>query len=161
MIDAQAMVRQTVRQSEQQQETTEMTSEITSEPAPEIPVIEFTRPMPGFREQRRFALVQLDDVGVLSSMRSLDDPGLRFLVMPASPFFPDYHPVVGDEVVDDLGLESVDDTLLLLVLTAGRSLETSTANLAAPVVVNVRTRQAQQVVLEGQDFDVAVPLLGA
>lgn len=141
--------------------TSETTSGVTPVPATEVPVIEFTRPMPGFREQRRFALVQLDDIGVLSAMRSLDDPGLRFLVMPTAPFFPDYHPEVADEVVDDLGIESLDDTLLLLVLTAGRSLETSTANLAAPVLVNVRTRQAQQVVLEGQEFGVAVPLVGA
>jgi len=125
----------------------------------EIPVIEFIHPMLGFTDQRRFALVQLDEAGILSSMRSLDDPGLRFLVMPAEPFFPDYHPVVEDDVAHDLGIESAEDTLLLLVLTAGTSLESSTANLAAPVLINVRTRQAQQVVLEGQDFEVAVPLV--
>ena len=127
----------------------------------EIPVIEFIHPMLGFTDQRRFALVQLDEAGILSSMRSLDDPGLRFLVMPAEPFFPDYHPVVEDDVARDLGIESAEDTLLLLVLTAGTSLQSSTANLAAPVLVNVRTRQAQQVVLEGQDFEVAVPLVTA
>ncbi len=153
MIGVPEPVGRTVEGTERKQESARMTSD--------IPVIEFTRPMPGFSEQRRFALVQLDDVGILSSMRSLDDPGLRFLVMPAEPFFPDYHPVVADEVVDDLGIESVEETLLLLVLTAGTSLEDSTANLAAPVLVNVRTRRAQQVVLEGQDFDVAVPLVSA
>ncbi|MDQ2755249.1 MAG: flagellar assembly protein FliW [Actinomycetota bacterium] len=147
--------------SEREQERVEMTSMTTSEPTSDLPVIEFIHPMPGFSDQRRFALVQLDEAGMLSAMRSLDDPGLRFLVMPAAPFFPDYHPVVGDEVVDDLGIESVDDTLLLLVLTAGRSLETSTANLAAPVVINLRTRRAQQVVLEGQDFEVAAPLVAS
>ncbi|GAA1907639.1 flagellar assembly protein FliW [Lapillicoccus jejuensis] len=131
-------------------------------PAPQqsdIPLIELTRPMPGFDDRRRFALVQLDEDGVLCALRSVDDPGLRFLVTPPAPFFPDYAPVVSDEVAAELGVDSPQDALLLVVLTAGRSLETSTANLLAPLVVNVRTRRAQQVILEGQDYAVAQPLV--
>ena len=51
---------------------------------PEIPVIEMVHPVPGFPEHRRFALVQLDDAGVLCALRSVDDPDLRFLVVPPS-----------------------------------------------------------------------------
>ena len=44
--------------------------------APEIPVIELAQPLPGFPGRERFALVQVDDDGVLCSLTSLDDPGL-------------------------------------------------------------------------------------
>ena len=43
---------------------------------PEIPVIDLVHPLPGFPEHHRFALVQLDDDGVLCQLRSLDDPSL-------------------------------------------------------------------------------------
>lgn len=100
----------------------------------DVPVIEMVRPMPGFPERRRFALVQLDDDGVLCSMTSLDEPDLRFLVAPPGRFFPDYAPEVEDDVLSDLAIESSDDVLLLVVLNAaGGSLATTTANLAAPV----------------------------
>lgn len=124
-----------------------------------IPLIELTRPMPGFDDRRRFALVQLDDDGVLCALRSVEEPGLRFLVTAPAPFFPDYAPVVSDEVAAELGVASPQEALLLVVLTAGRSLETSTANLLAPLVVNIRTRQAQQVILEDQDYAVDQPLV--
>jgi flagellar assembly factor FliW len=126
----------------------------------EIPVIHMVRPMLGFPEHERFALVQLDGASDLCSLTSLDEPGLRFLVVPPAAFFPDYAPEVGDDVVDDLGIESAADVLVLVVLNAGTGLHDTTANLAAPVLVNPTTRRAGQVVLDEPGLQVATPLLG-
>ena len=128
--------------------------------AVDLPVIEMVRAMPGFPAHRRFALVHLDEAGVLFALRSLEDPGLRFLVVPPSPFFPDYAPLLDDLTVADLGIESADDALVLLVLTAADSLESSTANLRAPIVLNWHTLRACQVVLDTADLAVAAPLRG-
>lgn len=126
---------------------------------PDIPVIELVQPMPGFPDRSQFALVQLDDDGVLCQLRSLEDPNLRFLVVSPVSFFPDYSPVVDEDTVADLGIESVEDVLVLLVLTAGASLSDTTANLAAPVLVNTTTRRAQQVILDDPQLSVATPLV--
>ncbi|MEP9362238.1 flagellar assembly protein FliW [Nocardioides sp. CN2-186] len=133
---------------------------MTESPAIEIPVIEMVRPMPGFPDHRRFALVQFDASSDLCSLTSLDEPDLRFLVVPPSAFFPDYAPEVGDDVVEDLGIGEAADVLVLVVLTPGASLEETTANLAAPVLVNPATRRAGQVVLDELGLPVAAPLLG-
>ena len=126
---------------------------------PEIPAIELVHPLPGFPERRRFALVQLDDDGVLCQLRSLEDPSLRFLVMSPVPFFPDYAPEVGDDVVADLQITSADDVIVLLVLNAGESLDTTTANLMAPVVVNTANLRASQVILDDPSLPLAAPLV--
>ncbi|QBX55255.1 flagellar assembly protein FliW [Nocardioides seonyuensis] len=125
----------------------------------EIPVIELVQPMPGFPDLARFALVQVDDAGVLCSLTSLDQPGLRFLVVPPAAFFPDYTPEVEEAVLSELGSESVDDLVVLCVLTAGESLATTTANLAAPVVVDTANHRAVQVVLDDPALSVATPLI--
>jgi len=127
--------------------------------APEIPVIELAQPLPGFPGHERFALVQVDDDGVLCSLTSLDEPGLRFLVVPPAPFFPDYAPEVDEAVLTELGSASVDDLVVLCVLTAGASLASTTANLAAPVVLDVATHRAVQVVLDDPALSVATPLI--
>ena len=126
---------------------------------PEIPVIDLVQPLPGFPAHRRFALVQLDEDGILCQLRSLDDPSLRFLVVPPVAFFPDYAPVVDDDVVDDLQISAGDDVIVLLVLNAGDSLSSTTANLLAPVVVNTATRRATQVILDDPDLPIAAPLV--
>src|SRR5690349_20874856 len=125
----------------------------------DLPVIEMVRPMPGFPERRRFALVRLDDAGDLCSLRSLEDPDLRFLVVPPTRFFPDYAPEVEDDVIADLEIGSPDDVLLLVVLNAGTSLSSTTANLAAPVLVNPATRRAGQIVLDEPGLPLAAPLI--
>jgi flagellar assembly factor FliW len=126
----------------------------------EIPVIEMVRPMPGFPDHRRFTLVQLDEGSDLCSLTSLDEAGLRFLVVPPAAFFPDYAPEVDDQVVADLGIESAADVLVLLVLNAGGSLAETTANLAAPILVNPGARLAGQVILDEPGLPVAAPILG-
>lgn len=131
----------------------------TTTPEPTLPVIELVRPMPGFPDRRRFTLVRLDDTGELCSLTSLDDPELRFLVVPPARFFPDYAPEVEDEVLADLEIASPDDVLLLVVLNAGTSLDSTTANLAAPVLVNPATRRGGQIVLDTPGLPLAAPLI--
>lgn len=127
----------------------------------DIPVIELAHPMPGFPDDARFALVRLDDDGVLHGFRSLDSEDLQFVVVPPAPFFPDYTPEIGDEVVTDLGIapEDANDVLVLLVVRAGASLADTTVNLRAPLVVNPATRRASQVILEDADLPLAAPLV--
>lgn len=126
---------------------------------PDIPVIDLVHPMPGFPDRSKFALVQLDDDGVLCSLTSLEEDGLRFLVVPPVQFFPDYAPVIDDATAAQLGISSAEDVLVLCVLTAGESLASTTANLAAPVLVNTRTSRAAQVVLDDPQLSVATPLV--
>ena len=124
----------------------------------EIPVIDMVEPMPGFPGVRRFALVRLDEEGVLCALRSVDEPSLRFLVVPPHLFFPDYAPVVDDATVAALGIESPDDVVVLAVVNAGDSPVDATVNLLAPVLVNTATRQGAQVVLT-DDLPVRAPLV--
>ena len=124
----------------------------------EIPVIEMVEPMPGFPDRARFALVRLDDDGVLCSLKSVEDPELRFLVVPPHVFFPDYAPEIDDATVSALGIERAEDVLVLVVVNPGEQAAAATANLLAPVVVNTVSRQATQVVLS-EDLPVRAPLV--
>jgi flagellar assembly factor FliW len=124
----------------------------------EIPVIELVEAMPGFPDCTRFALVRLDEDGVLCSLKSVEDPDLRFLVVPPNVFFPDYAPELDDATVEALRIERAEDVLVLVVLNPGDQASTATANLLAPVVVNTVSRQGTQVVLS-EDLPVRAPLV--
>ena len=125
----------------------------------ELPVLEFVAPMPGFPVQRRFVLVQMDDAGLLYSLTSMDQPELRFLVVPPAPFFTDYTVEVDDESLVALGLPEAEDLLVLVVLTAGETPAQTTANLMAPIVVAQSSRRAVQLILGGSGLPVRAPLL--
>jgi flagellar assembly factor FliW len=127
----------------------------------EIPVLELVEPLPGFPEHRRFALARLDDAGVLCALRSLDDPELRFLVVPPGAFFSDYAPEIDDQTAAALAIDSAEDVLALVMVNPGDSPSTATANLLAPVLVNHRTRRAFQVVLDDPSLPLRAPLVAS
>lgn len=124
----------------------------------DIPLIEMVEPMPGFPAHRRFALVRLDDAGVLCALRSVDEPSLRFLVVNPTLFFDGYVPEIDDRVVAALGIASVAEVLVLVVVNPGAGVEDATANLLAPVVVSTTSRRACQVILD-EDLPVRAPLV--
>lgn len=123
----------------------------------DLPEIEMVGPMAGFPAYRRFVLVDVDDRGSLQALRSLDDPGLRFLVMTPGHLFPDYAPEIEQGWVERLGLQAAEDAQVLLVITPGATPRDATVNLLAPVVLNVRTRVGAQVILHS-NLPVRAPL---
>ncbi|ROP44856.1 flagellar assembly protein FliW [Pseudokineococcus lusitanus] len=129
--------------------------------APPTPEVRFVAPLPGLEQLTRFALVRLDDSGALYSLQSLETEGVRLVVVAPGAFFPDYHPVVDEADVEGLGLADADDALLLVVVTPGADLASSTANLLAPVVLHAGSGLAAQVVLAGSEHPLRAPLVAA
>lgn len=126
----------------------------------EIPVIELSQPLPGFPDDERFALVRLDEDGVLFGFQSLDHELPQFVVVPPHRFFADYAPELDDDAVAELGLTDADQALVLVLVRAGAGLADTTVNLRAPLVINTATRRACQVILDDAALPLAAPLLG-
>ena len=64
-------------------------------------------------------------------------------------FFPDYEFRLEDDVLESLALENQEDLLLYTLLTIpGNDFRGMTANLLAPIVINSRTNEGRQIVLD-------------
>jgi flagellar assembly factor FliW len=125
----------------------------------DVPVLTMVEPMLGFLELREFHLERLDVEGILFALRSVQEPGVRLLVVPVHRFFPDYAPEIQDETVEALGITPEAEVITFGVVNPGESVTGATVNLLAPVIVNVETRQAAQVVLD-EDLPLRAPLFG-
>lgn len=128
-----------------------------SEAAVGVPALEFLAPVAGFPALRSFVLAEIDPASMVCAMRSLEDPEVRFLVMPPGPFFPDYAPEISDDWAETLGLATAEDALVLVIVNAGASVAEATVNLLAPIVINTVTLRAAQVVL-AEDLPLRAPL---
>lgn len=118
--------------------------------------IEFPHGLPGFDHLRRFAAVRLPKTDPLVYLQSLEDPAVCFLTAPVTSVCPDYRLEVGAEDLEAVGLAANRrpaigrDVLCLAVLSLRES--GPSANLLAPVVVNLRNRQAVQAVSPRGDY---------
>jgi flagellar assembly factor FliW len=126
-----------------------------------VPLIDFVTPMPGFPDDRHFVLVRVEESDVLYALTSMESPGLRFLVVPPAPFFPDYAPEIDDETLAALDVSDPANLLILLVITAGDNASDVTANLMAPIVLDQVTRRAAQVVLSRSGLPVRERLMSS
>ncbi len=128
--------------------------------AADVPELVFASGLPGFPGERRFALVRWGAFeGPYSLMVDLDDPDIRFLVMPPYVFFPDYVVDLDDVIAAKVHLERPEDCLLLVIVTLGQKPEDATANLLGPLVINVRNHRGLQAVLSDSGYSTRVPLV--
>lgn len=103
----------------------------------------FPRGLPGFEHCRRFVLLNQPSLEPLVHMQSLDIPDLCFLALPVQSIDSTYETEVTPEDRQALGPASMTlDLALLSVGVEGRV----TANLLAPVVINLTDRIAVQAV---------------
>jgi len=131
-----------------------------SRPAPpQLPLLTFTEPLPGFPRYRDYALVPADAGNLLYWLQSVAPEGPRFLAVPAHAYFPDYRPALPAEACAELGLDdAADGRLFCLVTVPQGDVSAATVNLRAPVVVNAARERARQVVLADGAHPIRRPL---
>jgi flagellar assembly factor FliW len=112
----------------------------------------------GFGQYTRYALVPSGREGVFW-LQSLDEPSLAFVL--ADPFraVPGYAADIPDPELAPLGAGGEGDFVVLVVVTlSGTAGVPATANLRAPLVFNVVTRRARQIVLPDDRLGTAEPI---
>ena len=123
----------------------------------EAALVELAAGFMGFPDLHRYALVAADDDGIYAWLQSLDDPTLAFLTVVPAPFFPEYAPVISDEDCRRLELLDPSEAQLLCLVTVDAA--SVSANLLGPIVLNVTTRTARQVVVADPRLTTREPIV--
>jgi flagellar assembly factor FliW len=122
--------------------------------------VEFEDGLPGFESERRFVLVQRADHHPLVFLQSVDTSGLCFPALPAQVVDPQYQLRLSDADSAALGLTgtaTIAEQTLCLALIAIHAND-PTANLLAPVVINLLTRTAAQCIDPDMRYSHRTPL---
>jgi flagellar assembly factor FliW len=108
-------------------------------------VITFPKGLLGFSEYKKYCLLEPADEACFYWLQSLDDASLAFVVTDPGIFVPEYNVPIRDEQMGDLGLSKLEDAQVFVIVNKVE--QTLTANLQGPLVVNVASKQAEQLVL--------------
>lgn len=112
----------------------------------------FPNGLPGFLDEHEFTLYHLNEQGVFSILQSVVNKEVAFIVANPFAFFKDYDFVLDESSIAGLKIESDTDVLPYVILTLGDTLFSSTANLLAPLVFNVKKKLAKQVILHDTKY---------
>lgn len=118
-------------------------------------VIEFPVGVIGFPRHQKF--VMLEHKPPFSWLHSVDDANLAFVVVDGLEFGAAYQlePPVGDKTLD---LHPDDEYAILVIVTVRSDPRQTTANLKAPLFVNLRNRKGTQVIYDDPRLSTRYPL---
>jgi|WetSurMetagenome_2_1015567.scaffolds.fasta_scaffold14999_5 flagellar assembly factor FliW len=107
----------------------------------------------GFTRYHRYVLIEHHREAPFLWLQCLDKGDLAFVVVDPRNLLPDYHPGPLTQAMQDLEVEHPEDLKILVILTIppGNPQE-MTANLMGPVVINLRTRQGKQLIVEDANY---------
>ena len=105
-------------------------------------IFTFESGIPGFLDEKKFTLLPLDETPFFV-LQSVTTKEVAFIMMNPFDIFPTYEIDLSQDVLDDLHIESEQDVAVFVILTVRDPFEASTANLQAPVILNIEyeTRQ--------------------
>lgn len=126
-------------------------------------VFELPQGLPGFESERRFAAIEIPSQRPLLYLQSLNRASLCLLTLPVRALAPDYELRFSPEDLDILGLPAgshprIGEQILCLALLAVDEHGEPTANLYAPLVVNLSNFRCLQVIQFDTDWSLRHPL---
>lgn len=118
-------------------------------------VITFPEGLLGFEEIHEYRLFHEDEENVLWSLTAANEDQIpSFIVMDPFTICEDYNPHISLKDTEQLGNPQPEDLCFLVIAVIRTPLSDSVVNLKAPIVINIATQFAKQVILE----DAAYPL---
>ncbi|MCM3731585.1 flagellar assembly protein FliW [Fictibacillus nanhaiensis] len=112
----------------------------------ESDILHFAHGLPGFEDEKQFILLPMEGTP-FSTLQSVFTKDLAFFTTNPFLFFKKYDFELPESVQEQLKIKEESDVLVQVILTIQEPLDKSTANLQAPVVINVNENLAKQVVL--------------
>jgi len=114
-------------------------------------VMQFPHGLPAFEDQTRFLLLEKEGFSPIVFLQSLLRPDLCFLTLPVACIDPGYRLSAAREDLETIDLEAgvlpaQDEKVLRLAILSVSEDRLTTANLLAPVLVNLTSRRGVQAV---------------
>lgn len=120
-------------------------------------VFHFGKGIPGFEHYTKYVFYKHDED--FSLLQSIENKDLAFIVTNPFSFFQDYEFELPTQDRDELNLNDKSEVGICTIVTWGDDLSNVTANLMAPLVLNVKERLGKQVVLNNSSYTTKHPLL--
>jgi flagellar assembly factor FliW len=126
-------------------------------------VFDFPFGLPAFENERRFVFIEAPDHAPLVFLQSIATAGLCFPALPIQVVDSGYELAISPEDLEALELDPYrqprnGSEILALALVALRDGSLATANLMAPVIVNLKTRRALQAIRRDSGYSHQFPV---
>ncbi|KIP21273.1 Flagellar assembly factor FliW [Anoxybacillus ayderensis] len=117
----------------------------------DMAIVSFENGLPGFEHEKQFVLLPIHD-SPFTILQSVKNKDVAFVMIEPFSYFPTYEVELDDTTCEQLNIQAENDVALYVILTVAEPFTNTTANLQAPVVINVHERIGKQVILTNTPY---------
>ena len=121
-------------------------------------ILEFPEGLLGFNNLRKFVLLDDPDDEIFAWLQSCENSDIAFPVLEPELFSANYQVHLSKNDLESLSLDSLDGSRCFSIITIPEDPTRMTANLKAPIFVNVKAKIARQVVLQDNNLAIKEPI---
>lgn len=121
--------------------------------------VTFEKGLIGLEEYKNYTIEEIEENECFKILKSKDDKDFSLII--TSPFYVDdkYEIDLSDEVIERLKIESQKDVLVYTTVTLNSTMEKSTTNFRAPIIINNNNKLGEQVILNKDEYMIKQPLI--
>lgn len=124
----------------------------------ESDVVQFPEGILGFGQLRRFVLIDDPTDEIFAWLQSCEEPGIAFPILEPELFTTAYNPILAKSDLAALQLNEPKGYRMFSIVTIPQDPTQMTANLKAPIIINVKARIARQCVLQDNQLAIREPI---
>lgn len=118
----------------------------------------FNKGIPGFDSLRDFTIKDLEGNKKFKILEAKEKE-ISFVTTNPFEIYSNYEVNLNDEIIKELKIENAEDVAILSIITLGKTLETSTMNLKAPLVINIKNNLGKQYIMQNSKYETKHPLI--
>ena len=118
----------------------------------------FEKGIPGFESYNYFNVNAIEGNERFYNIVSKEDSNIGFVSISPFDIKKDYEIDLDDEFVKELDIKEEKDVLVLCLITLCKTLKDTTANLKAPIIINIKNNRGKQLILQDDKYKIKEPL---
>ncbi len=124
-------------------------------------ILDFPEGILGFADLRKFVLLDDPSDEIFAWLQSADSPNVAFPVLEPELFSQTYHVALTKHDMEALNMTANSRTRCFTIVTIPADVTQMTANLKAPIVINIEKRCARQCVLQDNHLAIREPIFAS
>jgi flagellar assembly factor FliW len=122
-------------------------------------VITFPKGIPGLESFKTFIIIPAEtESSTFFFLQSTEKEDLALFLLNPFQLFKDYEVKLDAKSSALLKAEDSDDVVAFTVITVNGTIEKSTTNLKAPIMINVKKNRGVQMIIENKNYEIKQPL---
>ncbi|EJO5346084.1 flagellar assembly protein FliW [Clostridium botulinum] len=121
-------------------------------------IIYFEKGIPGFEGLKKFIIFPVEDNEVFSVFHSIEKEDMGIIVTSPFNIEKDYEFKLDDKQIENLKIQDEKDILVLNTVTLDSDINKITANLRAPIIINIKEKIGEQIIINSDKYSIKYPL---